>query len=586
MKETFRTIHLHKRSTVNRKLFTVNRKLFTVNCKLYTAPLLRLALIAALSLLMLAACTTDGGRRAVYLSVLDRAQQQNVSFDSITNVDSIQLAADFFDRHGTPNERMRAHYLLGCAYRDMGDAPRALEYYQEAISSADTLAVSCDIVQLYKVYGQVAELLYMQNMPNEVINAYEKVYEIAMAAKDTIPAYLALYHKADAYDLMEKTDSVSSICKRTYRLFMNKKRKDLAACSLFMLIFAELKTGDYSNAHKHIVEYEKESGISDHHEQNWNYGMLSYAKGLYALGINDLVKAEQCFREELAISTDVDNLHAAFDGLRKVFQAKHVPDSTAKYAVLSADYNDSIYHQMNTKNLQQMEAAYNYNIHKEESIRMKRQAERIKSVTRILLVSIMLVIIFSVLLLLYQRKRKKEEREKFLLTTENDLLRLEQAQTDMRLMREMHDVDHNTIAEKNHQIAILQQRIEHLNRKMENSKKGTLEERLTNSDIYYRFRALMTKINDRPSLDDWRGLHSLFNKEHPSFYTKLNESYQLSQFEYDMCLLTRLHFKPAEIAVLMNCDRSTVSVTRSRLLKKCLGIEGKAKDFDDYLFSI
>ena len=60
----------------------------------------------------------------------------------------------------------------------------------------------------------------------------------------------------------------------------------------------------------------------------------------------------------------------------------------------------------------------------------------------------------------------------------------------------------------------------------------------------------------------------------------------MSQSEYDMCLLIRLRFKPAEIAALMNCDRSTVTVTRSRMLKKYLSKEGKAKDFDDYLFSI
>jgi hypothetical protein len=90
--------------------------------------------------------------------VLQRAHEQNQAYDSITNVDSLCLSADYFDRHGTPNERMRAHYLLGCAYRDMGEAPAALQSYQDAVDRADTLSDDCDIRRLMSVYGQMAEL--------------------------------------------------------------------------------------------------------------------------------------------------------------------------------------------------------------------------------------------------------------------------------------------------------------------------------------------------------------------------------------------------------------------------------------------
>lgn len=33
---------------------------------------------------------------------------------------------DFFDRHGTANEQMLAHYLLGRCYADMHEAPRIM----------------------------------------------------------------------------------------------------------------------------------------------------------------------------------------------------------------------------------------------------------------------------------------------------------------------------------------------------------------------------------------------------------------------------------------------------------------------------
>ena len=45
--------------------------------------------------------------------------------DSLFTTDSVMLkVAEYYDRHGSANERMQAHYTLGCAYRDMGNAPR------------------------------------------------------------------------------------------------------------------------------------------------------------------------------------------------------------------------------------------------------------------------------------------------------------------------------------------------------------------------------------------------------------------------------------------------------------------------------
>ncbi|MBR6264852.1 MAG: hypothetical protein IKR05_16795 [Prevotella sp.] len=50
--------------------------------------------------------------------------------DTVFRSDSLQLLlTEYYDKHGTPNERMTAHYLLGRAYSDMGEAPRALQCF-------------------------------------------------------------------------------------------------------------------------------------------------------------------------------------------------------------------------------------------------------------------------------------------------------------------------------------------------------------------------------------------------------------------------------------------------------------------------
>ena len=59
-------------------------------------------LLPLLVLSLLTAC--DGGERQRMEHVLSVANSQNLSFDSITNVDSLTLAVAWYNRHGTSND--------------------------------------------------------------------------------------------------------------------------------------------------------------------------------------------------------------------------------------------------------------------------------------------------------------------------------------------------------------------------------------------------------------------------------------------------------------------------------------------------
>ena len=57
---------------------------------------------------------------------------------------------------------MLSQYLLGCIYRDQGDAPESLEHFMNAVACADTTAADCDCYTLSCVYGQMAEIYTVQ----------------------------------------------------------------------------------------------------------------------------------------------------------------------------------------------------------------------------------------------------------------------------------------------------------------------------------------------------------------------------------------------------------------------------------------
>ena len=110
----------------------------------------------ALAVLLLAACHS-GERQRLQLEELERQNRA----DSLMLNDSLARAlADWFDRHGTPNEQMRAYYILGRTYADRGETPAALEAYNDAIDHADTIAADCNYYTLCRVYSQMAVLFF------------------------------------------------------------------------------------------------------------------------------------------------------------------------------------------------------------------------------------------------------------------------------------------------------------------------------------------------------------------------------------------------------------------------------------------
>ncbi len=100
----------------------------------------------------------------------------------------MQEVADYYEHHGSTNDRMLAYYVLGCVYRDMHEAPTALEYYHKATEQADTTAKDCDYSTLFRVYNQMGVLFGKQYLPYQELAAYEKGSKYALQAGDTLDA--------------------------------------------------------------------------------------------------------------------------------------------------------------------------------------------------------------------------------------------------------------------------------------------------------------------------------------------------------------------------------------------------------------
>ena len=93
-------------------------------------------------LLVLSGCT-GRGRYIAMRNGLDSLNQLNCTGQPLTTAD-VQPYVDFFNFYGNSNDQLLVHYLLGRAYHEHGEAPMALQSYQEAALRADATSADCD----------------------------------------------------------------------------------------------------------------------------------------------------------------------------------------------------------------------------------------------------------------------------------------------------------------------------------------------------------------------------------------------------------------------------------------------------------
>ena len=79
---------------------------------------------------------------------------------------------EYYDKNGSSNEQVKAHYLMGCIYRDLNEAPVALQCYYDAIDKADTL--SADSLARLEAERLEAERARLEELINRIM--LEDVY--------------------------------------------------------------------------------------------------------------------------------------------------------------------------------------------------------------------------------------------------------------------------------------------------------------------------------------------------------------------------------------------------------------------------
>lgn len=507
----------------------------------------------------------------------------NKAYIDFTSDSTMLEVVDYYEQHGSANEKMLAYYILGCVYRDMHEAPMALEYYNKATELADTTVKDCDYATLCRIYSQMGFLFAKQHLPHQELASLDKAVKYAYLAKDTLNAIRYYQNKQAIYASQNKLDSAIIINNQAAKLFKQigaLKEANIAFGCNFEYYLKKKMLKEAEEAFKAYLS------TNYHGNDNWKdaYAYILYERGSYYLAVGKKDSAYSCLKQSFEQSKSFSNLAASTRGLAQYYAKTSNPVLAAKYALLSSAYNDSDLIATRQGQLQQVQAMYNYNRNKDIAYKAQLKAEQRMSI--IYIVIICAILLFIVSISIYRKRlRLRNKRIAMVQKIYNDSV--QQLNEARQELLKLQDLNENTIAtlvkEKEEIIQKLQMEV----RKYEEANIGhnllELEKQLKQSPIYQQLVYLENHPLEKMTKNDWSNLEETVEK---FVYGFADLKQKLNTKEYHICLLVKLHFSPSTISSLIGTSLSDISNSRRRMLAKICGNSGNGKDFDDYIHHI
>ena len=530
-----------------------------------------------------------------------RSKAQNKAFVPFADDSLMSSVAEYYDSHGNANEQMLSHYIMGCIYRDMNLAPKAIEEYHEAVERADTSSVGFNWRTLVMVHSQLASL-YSQISLYSYEN--EELQEALRLSRGKGYMSLARVFGEKMCHILYK--------ERKFEECVDAARLSLQEClavgdtvgvvmSGLYVFKSGMALGRYEVARHYLDMYASAvaKGMLPYESVIGGELSLPYLQGMYYQGIGDVDSALICLS-----GIDVKELEPRFRQpvsriLSECFMQRHQVDSASKYMRMFAEACESNYDEELASSCIAAKEWFDYGIERREAETQAKRSERqmlaiLWLVAGILLLS--LVLLSS--LLIYIRTRRKldnldrahcdtlrdvkvKESQISDLTNRNSLLNESLERETKQAVEHMPEISRATdvIQQKCSEIEQQKNKILGLERLLADSHESESERIVKESSVVRKFRKMIYAKHVLLEDAEWDALSDELYENYPAFGNLISQK-NLSVGDFRVCLLTKAGFAPSEIDILMQKKHSFASNARKRLHNLVFGFPGSASDFD------
>ena len=483
------------------------------------------------------------------------------------------------------------YYYAGRIYRDLGDAPQALDYFNNTL---DALPSSSDSYSLKsKVYSQIGTLFLYQDIYDEALKMFKEAFHYDLLLEDSVGMSYDLRDMATSYRCLNQIDSA---------IYYYGKANDLALAlhqQRFVSMIQSQMAGLYIQLKKYdLAKQFLQSSLSYQHKADKSGIFSVAAKYYHQLGTKD--SAVYYYTLLLDFGT-IYAKQAAHWGLAELAIDNNHEQDAIPHLRAYMQCVDSIRKITDREAIRQMRSVYNYKLREKEIAHLKSKNEQTKLIiiSLLSLCAILASITFAYiqyfklkqLQLTIRLKKIKRLKDKLYSRSvqfiEENKRKIEELEIMERKFLEVDQIN-TTLKE---QLNAQKELIIYTNKqiRLDLNRREQSQAVLFKSEIYLHIQRQL-KINDRSkrmlSDEDWKELEKLVNSTYNGFKENLYDIYNLSLFEYRVCLLIKINIQPIDIGKLTEHSKESISSTRRRLYEKVFHIKGAPKDWDDFIYSL
>lgn len=472
-------------------------------------------------------------------------------------------------------------YYAGRVYADLGDAPQALEYFQQAIEASKR---STDYFLINRIYSQMGTLYLYQDVYDKAPEMFSKCYQYSVLAKDSIGMVYSLRDMGRCFSTQEQVDSAICYYKKADKLAERINNQELRCMVNGELsgYYTELKR--YNEAYKAMQIAFTQLDIPSLDAQ---YSVAaSYYKSL------NKIDSATFYYSKLLNSNSFLHKQIAYQGLGYIARQNGELDKALAYFDKYLIYTDSLQEITQTESVRKASALYNYQLRQKENKKLKIQANQQKRLIIFLLTSLAFALISF--FAYYQYRQRKEQtkhiqqekirriqQEKY----QSSLAHIEKNKEQIKLL-EVALLQAETIKDQLRYEILTSQKeyIEKTNVQIEAKQKvqQRFEETFINSDVYKKFYQAaegILKIEDT----DWQELTHAIDETYNQFTERLYQLYPVKETELHVCLLLKIRMSPTQISTIILRSKQAITSIRKRLYTKVFNQDGTTEQWDNFI---
>ena len=495
------------------------------------------------------------------------AKAQNKLYLTMPSDSSFQEVVDYYESKGTSNDKMAAHYLMGCIYRDQHESPRAIQCYQEAVECADTLSKDCDYNLLVGIYGQMADIFTQQGLRQEAYDANLKYSVTALKVNDINNYFVGKEQMAALSYSVGDTSKAESQLKACMTLYKKYGMEEKAAGTAPLLADIYLKRKQYGTAYRYMQLFEHKSGLYKNGDVSKGREYYYHVKGQYYLGINQLDSAKIFFQKLNAAGYHFE----ASKGLLAVYRKLKDWDHVDQYADLCERGMDGILKKNQTNAV--LHASQMYDFHHIQRMMDKQILQKEQLYGKLLALTLVILVLTILGVYFIKLFRKKLSQQQVELSQSQEMLSLRKK--EMELLNDRYLGISNELQQYRQKLL-----------RMNSTEKTVI---IDGNVIYEQFKKKGSGQNMRkfPTDASWKKLSNVMAEYFPLFYDMVTNKSgkKLSTMELRVAMLTRLHFSNSEMANVFDTSPASISNAKQGANEKMYGEKNAISLFQNMLGS-